>query len=209
MTYGVATHEPPVFVFRVRPKRGAYLPRNTGEVWRDIAIAGDQTMEALAEYILDAFDFDNDHLSSFYMSGKRWDRASEIKVASGDDYDSVDSMFEPLFGSPGKWPTEPLPHARDMLLRDAPLPGKVGKKEFLYLFDFGDSWEFGVRLMEKSDKLDPHAIYPRVIASMGDGPDQYPDPEEYWAGEDDEEYDESEEPLDNIVLSFPTPPKPT
>ena len=83
MTYGIATHEPPVFVFRVRPKAGAYLAEDGGEVWRDIAITGGQTMESLAAFILEAFDFDNDHLSSFFMSGKSWDAASEVKVNPG------------------------------------------------------------------------------------------------------------------------------
>jgi hypothetical protein len=205
MTYGTALHEPPVFVFRVRPKRGMYLRRDAEETWRDIAIAGDQSMEELASYILQAYDFDNDHLSSFYMSGKRWDRSSEVKVASGDEFMSVDFMFHPSFSQEQEWPAEALPHARDMLVRDAPLPGKSGKKEFLYLFDFGDNWEFGIRLREKLDAIDPHAMYPRIIESMGDGPDQYPELDGEW---DEDFEDDDEEPSDSVLLPFPASPRP-
>src|SRR6185312_12414381 len=60
-------------------------------------------------------------------------------------------------------------------MRHVPFPGKTGKKEFLFLFDFGDEWHFGVKLLRESSTLEPKARYPRVVASEGENPPQYPD----------------------------------
>ena len=65
-----------------------------------------------------------------------------------------------------------------------PLPGAAGKKEFLFLFDYGDEWHFGVTLLHTSEALTPGATYPRVVASAGEAPPQYPDLEEDWNNDD-------------------------
>ena len=62
----------------------------------------------------------------------------------------------------------------DILIREVPFPGKTGKKEFLFLFDYGDEWRFGVKLLDAKGMLTPGAEYPRVTASRGDAPEQYP-----------------------------------
>ena len=50
---------------------------------------------------------------------------------------------------------------------------KVGTK-MIFLFDYGDDWRFRVALIGK-DHNEPRAKYPRVIASVGEAPEQYPD----------------------------------
>ena len=50
--------------------------------------------------------------------------------------------------------------------------------EFLFLFDYGDEWHFGVKLRRVSEQVEPRVQYPRVVASQGDAPPQYPDFEE-------------------------------
>lgn len=67
-------------------------------------------------------------------------------------------------------------------MRDIPFPGKTGKKEFLFLFDYGDAWHFRVKLVRTRDAIDPGAVYPRVVARQGEAPPQYAD-------ENDEEDD--------------------
>jgi hypothetical protein len=54
-----------------------------GKVWRKIEMRGDQTLADLHVAIQDAYDFDNDHLYSFFMSGKAWDRKSEYSLPEG------------------------------------------------------------------------------------------------------------------------------
>ena len=72
------------------------------------------------------------------------------------------------------------PDVDDILIRDVPYPGKTGKKEFLLLFDYGDEWRFGVKLLGIAEKKTPRARYPRVTARRGKAPEQYPIWDEDW-----------------------------
>jgi len=154
--------EPPIYTVRVRVRGGYYAPPGATEVWREIEVAANQTLADLGNAIPLAFDFDDPHLWSFFLSGKAWDRATEYALHS-----------EPgLAGSP-----RPATAGR-VQLRDVPFPGATGKKEFLFLFDYGDEWHFGVKLRRVSEQVEPQVQYPRVVASQGDAPPQYPDFEE-------------------------------
>ena len=62
-------------------------------------------------------------------------------------------------------------------------------KEFLFLFDYGDEWHFGVKLRRVSTRVEPGAQYPRLAASQGEAPPQYPNAEDDWDDEEDEEED--------------------
>ena len=64
-----------------------------------------------------------------------------------------------------------------------PRPGKAGKQEVLFLFDYGDEWHFGVTLVRTSEAVTPGVTYPQVVASAGEAPLQYPDLED--DGDDD------------------------
>src|SRR5699024_5531958 len=46
----------------------------TKGVWRKVVITGEHTMQNLNEIILQAYEFDNDHLYSFFMDGKKWSK---------------------------------------------------------------------------------------------------------------------------------------
>lgn len=52
----------------------------TGRVWRKIEMLETQTLAQLHLAIQHAFDFDNDHLYSFFMSGKAWDGSTEYRL---------------------------------------------------------------------------------------------------------------------------------
>jgi hypothetical protein len=47
----------------------------------------------------------------------------------------------------------------------------------LFLFDYGDEWRFRVKLQGTARKL-AKGRYPRVVATQGKAPEQYPDPDE-------------------------------
>lgn len=149
--------EPPIYTFRVRILDGIYAPPNAREIWREIEVAANQTLEDLGTAIPDAFGFDDPHLWAFFLSGKAWDEETEYALDGSEFL--------------GDKPTHVAGEAR---LRDVPFPGKTGKKEFLFLFDFGDQWEFGIKLMGTSNAVAPRASYPRVAASQGEAPPQYP-----------------------------------
>jgi hypothetical protein len=55
----------------------------TGRTWRKLELRVDQTLHDLHLAIQDAFDWDNDHLYAFYMSGKAWDSGSEYRLPDG------------------------------------------------------------------------------------------------------------------------------
>ncbi len=133
-------------------------------VWRMISIGYNHSLDDLHMAIQDAFDFDNDHLYSFFMDGKRYSR---------DRYESPDC--------------EDGPYADEAIIGDL---GLYTGQKILYLFDYGDSWEFGVQLVKINEGDEP-VKKPRVIDSKGEAPEQYP----YWE-EDDDEDDEEDEDLE-------------
>lgn len=115
--------------------------------WRRIAIPGEMTLEELSGAILDAFDFDNDHLHLFR-------------------YRNRFGIFEKV-----KHPyTEESPSTAEVKVGELPLrPGSMLE----YLFDFGDNWLFEVRL-EKLEPTNPKISKPVVIDGRGQAPPQYP-----------------------------------
>jgi hypothetical protein len=147
-------------VFRVRILGGFSAPSGEPGIWREVELAADQTLAELGEAIPVAFGFDDDHLWSFFLSGKPWDRASEYARLT-DPHDD------------GR-----KPGADGLPVGDAP-----AGKEFLFLFDYGDEWHFGVRRV-RTGEVEPGARYPRVVASQGQAPPQYPDldDEDEWDG---------------------------
>jgi hypothetical protein len=152
--------------FRIRILGGFYAPSDALETWREVEMRADQTLADLGELIPSAFGFTDDHLWSFFLSGKPWDRASEY--ARMPDPDLI---------------TSARPRGADRLrVRDAP-----AGREFLFLFDYGDEWHFGVRLARTGD-VEPGARYPRVVAAKGEAPPQYPELED----DDEEEVDDEE-----------------
>ena len=55
----------------------------TGRTWRKLELRADQTLQDLHLAIQDAFEWDNDHLYAFYMSGQAWDSDSEYRLPEG------------------------------------------------------------------------------------------------------------------------------
>jgi Plasmid pRiA4b ORF-3-like protein len=128
------------------------------KTYRTILIGGNDTFDDLHDAIQDAFDFDDDHLYAFFMDGKPWSRTGE-------------SYWSPMND--------------DGLMADEVKIGSAGLfegKKFLYLFDFGDEWQFNIQVLSiKTDEKEPKKI--ETIESVGENPSQYRD-------EDDEDYDD-------------------
>lgn len=119
-----------------------------GQCWRRIAIGATSNLDELADAILRAYRFDDDHLYCFTYQ----DRFGAIV------------HFNAPFDPEGPW-------AGDVSIGGLSLePG--ASMEFL--FDFGDDWRFDVQLEE----VDPSASRlkkPKVIAAHGKPPAQYED----------------------------------
>lgn len=154
--------EPPIYRFRVRILGGVYAPVDAHEVWREIEVAANQTLADLGQAIPLAFGFDDPHLWAFFLSGKPWDKKTEYGLIADD-------------ASPYAAPNGKATHT---LIRDVPYPGRQREREFLFLFDFGDEWHFGVMLVDTTTAIKPGVTYPRVSATQGYAPSQYPDLDE-------------------------------
>jgi hypothetical protein len=120
------------------------------DVFRDIEIETESNFDSLHKAVLDAFDFEQGEMASFYLSDDEWSKGLEISLMDmgGVDEDSL-SMSTTLLS--------------DMVMK----PGD----KILYVYDFMRMWIFYIELMEvKKDK--PSTIYPRVALAFGDAPSQ-------------------------------------
>ena len=116
-------------------------------LWRRIAIDAEEPLDVLAGAILDAYEFDHDHLYEFSYRNR---------------FGVEESVWHPHLDE-GPWTSE---------VRVGDVPLAVGHS-MTYLFDFGDSWEFEVTL-ERIDPPDRAPRRPLVLDGRGDAPEQYP-----------------------------------
>lgn len=114
--------------------------------WWKIAIHSSQTLEDLHLAIQNAIEFDNDHLYAFRFDG------------------SYERTFNDDRG-------EIPPYAVDYKLEDLYLSKDTN---LIYNFDFGDNWEFEVKLM-KVDTSFKESCKTELIEQKGKNPVQYPD----------------------------------
>ncbi len=118
------------------------------DIWRDVEIAEDQTLDDLHLAIQNAFEWKNDHLYSFFMSGRALDLATEI-------------------GSP--W-SDARQHAHQVEVGKLDLEPQ---RKFLYYFDYAERHEFDVQVVAVNPSA-PKKNYPQVVARQGQSPRQYP-----------------------------------
>lgn len=138
--------------------------------YRIIAARPNMSLHIFGIAVLNAFDFDYDHLFGFYDNVKRY-------YASKMSYEHPESIQDNQddwsgFGSRNV----------DKLVRnmdDHPISDIFTRrnKKWLMLFDYGDEWMFWVSLEKKVQVVHGEEL-PKVIESKYDAPEQYPDFEE-------------------------------
>lgn len=115
--------------------------------WCKVILGANHTMADLHHIIIDSFQFDDDHLYSFFMDGKKWSRNCIVA---------------------------PMDNSGDPIATEVKI-GSVGlhaKKNFMYLYDYGDEWIFTVSVLKiEKDKREP--ITPCLLERKGSGPEQY------------------------------------
>ncbi len=131
---------------------------------RTIAVRSDQTLVSVHRALQAAFDWDDDHLYSFWLDGKFWSPA-------GDEYTHPWHAAEP--NPLSAFAIGAAPRSAEISLDRLEL--KEGQR-IAYLFDFGDEWR--VRLTVRLITADDGQPYPRLLESVGDAPPQYADYEE-------------------------------
>jgi hypothetical protein len=126
---------------------GIYLFRvSLGRLWRRIAIPAQRYLDDLSDSILHAFEFDSDHLYKFDYPNR---------------FGSITSAYHPDM--------DEAPVTTEVRIGDVPLrPGT----SMVYVFDFGDNWQFDVEL-ERIDPVDLAMRQATLVDSHGEAPRQY------------------------------------
>jgi hypothetical protein len=152
------------FIFKVKLKHDK-------RVWRKIEILGSQTLDDLHKAIQEAYGFDDDHLYSYFMSGKAWDHSDfEYYHPDAAPRTPIDKKMRTLMSMiRGSYPEPRLP-ATKMRVQSLNLKPK---RKFLYLFDYGDQWQFEVEFIKEGTSEKTH--YPRIIDLRRESPQQYTD----------------------------------
>ncbi len=141
------------------------------DVFRDIEIDEENTLEELHNAITQAFGFEGQEMASFYISNEEWGQGEEIALFDvSEGVDSVRVMNETTIN--------------DVTNRD--------QTRLLYVYDFLSMWTFLVELADIAE-ADSNQTYPNLMFAHGEIPDEAPDKEfKADASEDDDEYIDDE-----------------
>ncbi|CAM4191191.1 IS1096 element passenger TnpR family protein [Gillisia hiemivivida] len=144
------------------------------DVFRDIEILEEDTLEDFHNSIVNAFGFDGNEMAAFYISDDEWNQGEEISQFDlGEELDSV------------------------RLMNETTLDSVVSKnqRKLIYVYDFLSMWTFLIELADIAE-IEDGRDYPNLMYVHGQIPADAPD-KEFVA--DKNEYDEdSDLDLDNF-----------
>lgn len=161
-------------------------------VFRDIEMPSNATFEEFHLAIQEHFNFDNSQMASFYESDDSWERGDEIMLMdmSMNDKQETRLMKDTVIGE---------------ILMEA-------EQKMLYVFDFLVMWTFFVEVVSVGE-FSSSEIYPNLLLSVGEAPDQNSKSAEDLFGamksemipgmeDEDEEDDLDEFDMDNNYPSY-------
>lgn len=123
------------------------------ETWSKIQLSAHDTLHDLHILIQQAFEFEDDHMYSFFMDGKPWSK-NEFKCPLDDEG----------------------PCSDEVEIGELDL---IEKQNFIYIFDYGDGWRFNIEVFEIKNE-ENEECNPKIIESKGERPQQYPDYDDEW-----------------------------
>ena len=149
------------------------------DVFRDIAILQEDTLEDLHNAIVNAFGFDGLEVASFYTCDDTWNQEDEIPM-----FDSGDVLGENKI-------------MNDFLLSDILHSDNT---KIIYVYDFINMWTFLVELAAVEGSVEIGMVYPNLLFSHGEMPAEAM--EKHFGADFDEEesYNEFEDDLDEDDL---------
>ena len=144
-----------------------YPPTKANRIIRKIQIVETKSLYNFAKVITQAFDFYFDHCFGFYNDFNR-PQNSERAYELFYDLDDV----EP-----------PAPHVKGVKRTKIQQVFKQSGDKMLFLFDYGDGWQFSIELEEikQAEKWD---LKPIILESVGKAPLQYPPCEDEFEDEE-------------------------
>ncbi len=139
------------------------------DVFRDIEILQESTLEDLHNSIVQSFGFDGTEMASFYLSDEDWNQGEEI------------SQFD--MGGEVR------------LMNETSLESILDEKnrKIIYVYDFLNMWTFLIELGEIAE-IEEGRDYPNLMFVHGQLPDSAPDKE--FVAEDDDTAGEFDDDLD-------------
>lgn len=142
------------------------------DVFRDIEISKNDTLEDFQNAIVQAFGFDGGEMASFYVSDESWEQGEEYPLFDVGESD------------------QPLKR-----MADTQIDSVVEKEHdrLIFIYDFLSMWTFLVELMQVSE-AETTALYPRLIFSHGTVPEEAP--EKFF----ETDFDESNDDFDDFGL---------
>jgi hypothetical protein len=128
------------------------------EISREIEVPENANLYKLAEAIVGAYDFDFDHAFGFFS-----------KISESRYFDS-ERKYE-LFTDLENEGIEPTGAGSVEKTKVSEVWKDIGDK-MLFLFDYGDNWQFVVELTGFREK-DAKKKYPHIVKKIGRAPKQY------------------------------------
>ncbi len=146
------------------------LETDKDDVYRDIEIEDDATLEDLHNVIVQSFDFEGYEPAAFYLTDDELNQGLEIPLFNFDESQPVNNLMGNTL-------------IKDVLSPESP--------NLLYVYDFLNMWRFLVNLMDQKEEKEPGIEYPIVVKAHGLRPEEAPEVQ----FEDDSA--ESEDPFKN------------
>jgi len=148
------------------------------DVFRDIEIESDATLEDLHNAITQAFGFGGQEMASFYISNELWEQGEEIALFDmSDGQESIRTMGETQI--------------EEVTDKD--------QTKMIYVYDFLNLWTFLVELADIVD-YDDGRTYPNLMFAHGEIPEEAPEKE--FLAEDPESEDTEIDSEDFEDLEF-------
>ena len=144
------------------------------DVFRDIEIESDATLEDFHNSITQSFGFDGQEMASFYISNENWEQGEEIPLF--DMSEGPDSI---------------------RVMNDTALESVVDRDHtrLLYVYDFLNMWTFLVELADIAE-ANIENIYPNLMFAHGEIPEDAPEKE--FVAEKTDEYDSLDDDHDDL-----------
>jgi len=140
------------------------------DVFRDIEIKADDTLEDLHNAIVQAFGFEGNEMASFFLSDDDWNEGEEIMLFDmSEDAESVRIMNETAIDT--------------VVSKD--------NTKLIYVYDFLSMWTFYVELAD-IDEEEAGKSYPNLMYSHGNLPDTPPEKKFESEIDDLDDFDEDD-----------------
>ena len=148
------------------------------DVFRDIAILEDDSLEDLHNAIVNAFDFDGMEIASFYTCDDTWNQDEEISLFDTGDIPGEQKIMSDY-------------QLSDILNKD--------NTKIIYVYDFLNMWTFLIELAA-IEELETGILYPNTLFSHGIMPADAPEKDFSDSAASDFDYDEDDYDEDDLDM---------